>query len=44
MMTLPAQGRAELENPIRELGRHLGREKLESEIVREALDKSRSKN
>jgi len=33
----------QLEDRIRELERHLGRETLEAEILREALDKSRSK-
>lgn len=34
----------QLEDRIRELERHLGRKTLEVEILREALDKSRSKN
>lgn len=34
----------QLEDRIRELERHLGRKTLEAEILREALDKSRSKN
>ena len=33
----------QLEDRIRELERHLGRKTLEAEILREALDKSRSK-
>jgi transposase len=33
----------QLEERIRELERHLGRKTLEAEILREALDKSRSK-
>ena len=34
----------QLEDRIRELERHLGRKTLEAEILREALDKSRSKD
>jgi transposase len=34
----------QLEERVRELERHLGRKTLEAEILREALDKSRSKN
>tara|TARA_R110002012_G_scaffold102278_1_gene241794 strand:+ start:347 stop:472 length:126 start_codon:yes stop_codon:yes gene_type:complete len=33
-----------MEDRIRELERQLGRKTLEAEILREALDKSRSKN
>lgn len=33
----------QLEERVRELERHLGRKTLEAEILREALDKSRSK-
>ena len=35
--------RRQLEDRIRELERQLGRKTLEAEILREALDKSRSK-
>jgi transposase len=34
----------QMEDRIRELERQLGRKTLEAEILREALDKSRSKN
>ena len=38
------KGVRQLEDRIRELERRLGRKTLEAEILREALDKSRSKN
>lgn len=38
------KGVRQLEDRIRELERRLGRKTLEAKILREALDKSRSKN